>query len=228
MTHSLKLTLAAVALSAALTPLNSQATLFADRGLWESTVGTWADVDETQIPSGFTALSGNSLSLPSGASLSLGSIAYGVNAAEWGRDWSSDAPLNQPAGILFSFGTISATLSQPLSSFGLELAPVQPASFQLTLLLSNSTPPVTITQTSNGGYAQFLGWADMPVTGFVLSSTDPLGFGFARLVEGAGAPPPPPTNGVPDGGNLVFATGALWIGLMGANALRRKRVVVLA
>jgi hypothetical protein len=214
----IRFSLAVLILGAAVAPTAKGAgIMISDRNLWETTVGTWADVDETQIPTGYAAFNvGDLITLPSGTTVSFGSTLYGAQVP---GDWLTWSGGNTPR-VLAAYGdgsnptAVSATASQAIWSFGLEMEPYQ--FLALTMTLSNGD---ILTQSVNGdGGATFFGWADMPVVAFTMSTEDPYGFVFGRMVEGPGAPPP----GVPDGGSLAWATGLLWVGLFGWGSLRRR------
>ncbi len=198
--------LAALVLGAVIAP-TAEGVMISDRATWESTVGTWADVDETQIPTGFGVLPGN-LTLPSGITVGFDTTLYG---AQVGTDWATWSGGNTPK-VLAAFGdgvnptSVGATASAAIWSFGMEMEPYTFAEFSMTLSTGQ-----TLTQIVSGiGGATFFGWADEPVVSFTMSTADPVAFAFGRMVEGAGAPPP---TGVPDGGSLALATGLLWIGM---------------
>lgn len=233
MTNSFKLTLAAVALSAALGPTPVKALLFDDRGTWESAVLTPVDIDISGITQSYSVPglpAGTAISMQAGNSLSFDADLYGASApATWfGSGWSGTPPIYllatdySPASPI----SITGTFNQPVNAFGFEVQPEISTDVLMTLTLSDQS---TISHYLNGGAAPgFLGWTEATgVLSFTL--TGGTSFAFGNLAEAAFSPAPPePTNGVPDGGNVTFFAGLLWIGLIGATSILRKREAVVA
>lgn len=198
----IRFSLAALLLGAAIAP-TADAVPFTDRALWEAAVQTWTDVDESQIPTGYAPLPGDLL-LPSGLTIAFGTTLTGAQVPD---DWATWSGGNTPRVLFVPDMSVGALASGPLWSFGLEMEPNSLAEFTMTL----DTGEI-IQQTVNGvSGAAFFGWAGLPVVSFTMSTDDPAGFAFGRMVEGPGAPPP---TGVPDGGNITLAAGLLWLGLI--------------
>jgi hypothetical protein len=199
----------------------AQGITFTDRAAWEVAVGSWADVAETWAGGSGSAYSpfptGSTISLPlSGTTITFD---QDLNGAKVGLNWGTWSGGNTPKILVLlgnagSGNSVGATASASIDSFGVEMEPNFRAVFEMTLVGGG-----TITQFVDGnGGAKFFGWAQDPVIGFTMTIEDSnangqnsAGFGFGRMVEGQGNPPPP----VPDGGSLLLVSGFVFLGMMG-------------
>jgi len=191
--------------AAFLTATQSQAdtSLYFSANAWQTAMGAgnWQFVDESQIPTGYFQLPGNTLNLPLGKSVTFGSDLYGLQVdSEW-ANWSGG---NMPK-VLYTSGatSVTGTFSAPMYAFGIEVQPTADW-HDITLTLSNL---VSVTGSVNGnGGATFFGWiSTQGIQSMTISSDTDFAMGRAA------APVPIP------GAFLLFGPG-----LAALFAIRKK------
>jgi hypothetical protein len=165
----------------------------------------------------FNTLTAGAFQLTLSTELSAGTVPG--NWATWGS--APDAEESAPrVGILFNSSSWTLTLSEPVSTFGVEVEPNQFSAFDFTLnFFQNATQIGSITRSVDGqaGSRLFAGTASGGdyITSVTMISGDSSGFAAAQFrVAGVTAVPEPASAVM----NLVAG-----LGLYGAVARRRRR-----